>query len=620
MTDVDRCNWINNDGKAVKIAIIDSGIDVNRNEFLGISIKGLTLSNINGKICIQRDVFHDNIGHGTAATFIIYKSVPKAEYISIKIFDDEYETDSINLIAALEYIIENLDVDIIHLSNGVVRCDDYFKLYNVCKMIDDKGIIIIAAFDNGGSVSFPAAFDCVIGVDWYEKCSSGNQYIYVENSIVNIMGTGSLQRLPWKNDTYKYVAGSSFAAPYITAIASKLIQAGVRGREAILEELKLNAWKYASFNENTNETDKPDKIAKAILFPFNKEMHSLARFSDLLTFQIEGIYEPPLLRKVGLSVRDILKIDINEDFNIKSDKEIDWESDFDTVILGHTGVINAVMNRNYTKEFLDKCIKHKKNIYSFDDLSAYEKEICSIKENRCFAYSPGIKKEQIPKHLMGKLYSIHCPVLGVFGTSPKQGKYSLQISLRKMLVEKGYRVGQLGTEPSALLFGMDEVYPMGYEASVDVSGTDAISVVNMLMWNIAQKNPDIILIGSQSQTVPYSTGNIGLYPVAQHEFLLGTEPDACIICINPFDDITYIQRTIGYLESYIETKVIALCIFPLHREFDWAVQGTSFEKLNPKVLEERKGIYQMHFQIPCFILGDRENESMLLETCLNFFS
>ncbi|WP_219845157.1 DUF1611 domain-containing protein, partial [Paenibacillus sp. MYb63] len=128
--------------------------------------------------------------------------------------------------------------------------------------------------------------------------------------------------------------------------------------------------------------------------------------------------------------------------------------------------------------------------------------------------------------------------------------------------------GQLGTEASSLLFGMNEVYPMGYNSSVNVSGGKAISTVNELMYNISRNDPDIILVGSQSQTVPYSAGNIGFYPNHQHDFLLGSEPDAIILCVNPNDNLTYINRTINYLENYIETKVIAISIFPVEKDYN----------------------------------------------------
>lgn len=41
-----------------------------------------------------------------------------------------------------------------------------------------------------------------------------------------------------------------------------------------------------------------------------------------------------------------------------------------------------------------------------------------------------------------------------------------------------YKIGFSGTEPSSLLFGADEVYPMGCESTVHVSGYDAITYIN----------------------------------------------------------------------------------------------------------------------------------------------
>lgn len=44
---------------------------------------------------------------------------------------------------------------------------------------------------------------------------------------------------------------------------------------------------------------------------------------------------------------------------------------------------------------------------------------------------------------------------------------------------------------------------------------------------------------------------------------MGTLPDAVVLCVNPFDDRDYIRRTIQFIESATEGKVIALCLFPM---------------------------------------------------------
>ena len=41
---------------------------------------------------------------------------------------------------------------------------------------------------------------------------------------------------------------------------------------------------------------------------------------------------------------------------------------------------------------------------------------------------------------------------------------------------------------------------------------------------------------------------------------MGINPDGVILCVNDFDDIEYINRTISYLESVITAKVICLVV------------------------------------------------------------
>ena len=58
-------------------------------------------------------------------------------------------------------------------------------------------------------------------------------------------------------------------------------------------------------------------------------------------------------------------------------------------------------------------------------------------------------------------------------------------------------------------------------------------------------------------------GTLHIMPLPQYELLMGTLPDAVVLCVNPFDDRDYIRRTIQFIESATEGKVIALCLSPL---------------------------------------------------------
>ena len=162
---------------------------------------------------------------------------------------------------------------------------------------------------------------------------------------------------------------------------------------------------------------------------------------------------------------------------------------------------------------IQQAIAKGKNIYAFD-----ENPDC----NGSNIFYPIINKQSLPPDRFGMLYRISKPVVGILGTSSRQGKFTLQLKLRELLLERGYSIGQIGTEPSALLYGMDYVFPMGYNSSVYIQGFDVIRYTNYIINILCQKNIDLILIGSQSGTVPFDTGNIIQYNIPQYDFLAGT--------------------------------------------------------------------------------------------------
>ena len=94
---------------------------------------------------------------------------------------------------------------------------------------------------------------------------------------------------------------------------------------------------------------------------------------------------------------------------------------------------------------MGKCIENKVNVYSFDSL-----DYCAhlfMKENSPIrVFWPSVRKCNVPQNTFGKLYKISKPVLGVFGTSSCQGKFTLQILLKELLEKSGYAVGHIGTD------------------------------------------------------------------------------------------------------------------------------------------------------------------------------
>ena len=591
----------------IKIVILDSGLrsDMQSN------VKGVSLI---GQIISHK--YEDDCGHGTAVYGIIQKIKNIAEIYIIKIYGDNYEININDLIFGLNYIYENINADIINMSLGVSILEKKDRLYNICRKLSDKGCILISAFDNTGSISYPAAFDNVIGVTSGINVNRIDEFEYFEdNNTINIAAKGNVQKVWWTTPKYIFLGGNSFACAHVTVKVAKLMHEGFISKDVILEKIKEESIKIHKHSKN-EIMKQPFLISKAALFPFNKEMHSLIRYQNLLSFSIVDIYDVKYSPQIGKSTSELLNLNNKTnttDFQVKSIEQIQWEK-FDTIILGHMDELSLLIKQSDLKlNIIKQCLDLKKKIYLFD-----QKGIPKSILKKDDVYCSMININNVCYDNYGKLFRISKPVLGVFGTSSKQGKFTLQLKLRELLLQAGYNVGQIGTEPSSLLYGIDYCFPFGHNSSVSISGVESIKYLNSIINELCEKN-DIIIVGSQSGTIPYDYGNIIQFPMAQYDFLMGCQPDRVILCVNPYDEINYIFRTILFIESSVDCKVIAVVVFPKTIKDDWTGIYGGKQMLSKKQYNMICEELFNKLNIPVFKLGDDSDMQILTDLVIDSF-
>lgn len=497
-----------------KIVVIDTGVCSSHPRLESTAFHGLAISQDNNNEFSFLDDYTDTVGHGTAICNIIKTHNRKANIFIIKLFDrKDSSTSDVRLIKALEYVLYNIECDIINLSVGVQLTNHKAELYEICERLNEKGVIIISAFDNSGSISYPAVFDNVIGVTTGEFCVRITDIDYVESTKVNICAKGNAQKVAWIGPDYIMSSGNSFACAHVTGIISNLYSTGVTERNLLLEKLKKmarNIYDVPQSIENINPKPPLNHYKRVVLFPFNKEMHSLIRFQHLLNFEIVDVYDIKYKATIGASTNHLLKINNGKDHVIKNIEHIDWDM-FDTFILGHTDEIEALIRKDaYITSLINQILSKNKYIYAFDDLSnTIDRNFILYNKEKIFY--PKLKKQNLEKFPFGKLYKQSKPVLGVFGTSSQQGKFTLQLILRENLINKGYTVGQIGTEPTAFLFGMDDCFHFGYNSTLEITRYDTIEYMNAKINQISESKADIIIAGCQSGTITYNPGNLDEY-------------------------------------------------------------------------------------------------------------
>lgn len=589
----------------MNIAIIDSGTKDYENITKGYNfrVKG------DNEIIIENN-FHDTYGHGTAVYSIIKKNNEECNYYIFKVIDQNDTIDEKIICTALEYIFNNLDIDIINMSLGTVSLSDD-RMYNICKRLYDKGVILVSAFDNEGAISYPAAFDCVIGVDGSDLCRKVDDFIFYEDKILNVAAKGGMQRVKWCEPDNIIVKGSSFACAHATNKIVNIYKNGIKSFEEILEYFKSIAIQIIAYEEKEEKVFEY-KIDRAVIFPFNKEMHNFVRYPELLDFKVMEVYDTKYSSNVGRKTTDVMIDKSVKEYCIKNIDDIKWDL-FDTLVIGHTEkLLSYIGKENIVDSLIKEAINRGKNIYSFDRIDKAECKNDNI-------YFPAVIDKYLPPLREGKLFYINKPVLGIFGTSSKQGKFTLQLELRKRLIDEGYQVGQLGTEPNALLFGLDCVYPVGYNRMVCLDEEEQIRYLNYKMNEIADGN-DLIIVGSQSGTVPYEYKNTSYYTYEQVNFLMATNPDAVVLCINYYDEINYIRRSINVIEQLGECKVLGLVVFPMIPEQTWKGMYGKRRKIRGTEAEEIKTMIIRSTGKNAYILGDSNDMKELMNKIIGFFS
>ncbi|OKY79019.1 MAG: Subtilisin-like serine protease [Candidatus Methanohalarchaeum thermophilum] len=238
----------NNNGSGVQVAIIDTGIDYTHPDLDENYLDGYDF--VNGD-----DDPKDDNGHGThvAGTIAaidntegVIGAAPKVGIYSIKALDDEGSGYISDIVAGIEWAIEN-DAEVVSMSLGASSEDESLK--NAVNKAYQNGTLPIAAAGNNGDGdastnewSYPAAYDSVIAVGATDKnndvasFSNSGPYLEVVAPGVKILSTMPTYDVsmtssgpPWTlyDKNYDELSGTSMACPHVSGTAALVYSAGV---------------------------------------------------------------------------------------------------------------------------------------------------------------------------------------------------------------------------------------------------------------------------------------------------------------------------------------------------------------------------------------------------------
>lgn len=138
---------------------------------------------------------------------------------------------------------------------------DYSELQKLCNKAYERNIVIVAAENPDGLISYPSCFDNVFSVK-AGKIHKKYGYFFKNDGSNKIIARGDYQRVEWLNNQNMLVSGSSFAAPHISGIIALIIQAFPSIRiEQIKEILASNSEIDAPELVETYKNNSSDEIS-----------------------------------------------------------------------------------------------------------------------------------------------------------------------------------------------------------------------------------------------------------------------------------------------------------------------------------------------------------------------
>jgi uncharacterized NAD-dependent epimerase/dehydratase family protein len=633
------------------IAIIDQGVESFHDRLKGAKISGVTLHKNKNGYEVTENVYGDDTGHGTAVASIIYKMVPELPLYVVKLssFDKRLSEDL--LTNAIKHCLLVHGISIINISMGIPTESPSQNLINICREARERNVQIVAASYNFPNTScYPAHLPTIYGV------STGlvkDKFEYgVCSGPINILAKGTTQRVAFLGNSYKIASGTSFATAHFSAILGRMMMEHPTINASALEEkvmqfskrdvqellyfrndskTKVHKTSKSEFEEEGRKLFSPFEGIKyagnIALYPVSeKEMNTLLEFSDNVILPIKCLIDYPVRL---ISRQKIEKPTIGLEVIRNLDK-IDFSS-FDTLVCGYFLDQLSDANIEFSIRLIKKCIGLNKNFICWD-VDAYNLIVKFINQQGSSCTSQiYVTKITADNYTSIKEYAnlpyLRTPVIGIVGTSNKQGKITAQMRVRKILEIAGYKVSLVGTEPQTLIMGADFVFPYGYKCPIEPPESEWGRLLRIALRGVQRYHkPDVILTGTQGALLPRNksiSNEIG-HDLSSLHFLLGVQPDAICCAINPMDSPEIIRQTIEVIKSYCKSHLLLCFMTPWKRTIRANESGQNgilhAEYLTEEEAKAKRVQFQEELEIPVLDIMDYEADNYILSIIQQAFS
>jgi subtilisin family serine protease len=222
--------WSTTKGTGIKVAIVDTGIDMDHPDLQANIKGGINTIAPKGRYKDPND-FDDDHGHGSHCAGIVAAIdndigvigvAPEAWLYGVKTFDSRGSGKTSDCIEGIQWCTDN-GMDVISMSWSSGAFDQ--ALNDTCEAAWAAGCVLVAAASNNGVEypdAYPAAYASVMAIS---ATDSNDDLAYFSNygDEIELAAPGVSIYSCYKGGAYAYMSGTSMACPHVSGAAALAI-------------------------------------------------------------------------------------------------------------------------------------------------------------------------------------------------------------------------------------------------------------------------------------------------------------------------------------------------------------------------------------------------------------
>ncbi|MHA3704733.1 S8 family serine peptidase [Jatrophihabitans sp. YIM 134969] len=210
-------------GAGVRVAVVDSGIDLDHPRVGGPSHPGAALrwDREEQRPVVEPGPHGDLFGHGTACADIIRRAAPEAEIMSVRVLGERLTGKGQVFAEGLRWAVDH-GARVLNLSLSTGRRDFYGLFHEVADAAYFAGAVIVCAMNNVPAETYPGQFASVVSV---AAAPSGDPFTVFANPSppADFGAPGIDVDVAWAGGGTIVSTGNSFAAPHVTGLIARLL-------------------------------------------------------------------------------------------------------------------------------------------------------------------------------------------------------------------------------------------------------------------------------------------------------------------------------------------------------------------------------------------------------------